>query len=385
MQPSYQIRLRNPAGAYVAIFVGADRGATLGGLRSFAYQRWLRTSGGYTLYIDGVDDRIPLFEDDGIVEFWRRDSVGGLDWYRDFTAFHRSDEWRQGKEGDDIYISRGRGCNDLLLAEAIAWPAGSAEADKTGAAETVAKEFVDENIGPGALAAGGRWRDGAFANLTVQIDAGSGAAWTGGRTNQNLMDVLQELAQFGPGDYQLVETGVPGTPTVAFEFQWRDVRWGLDRTDGNAAGNPPVIFGSRMRTIQTIQRRRSRLDEANVVYTLGQGIGDQRMVVIRTSGTETASNYARRAIARNATDLDTAGALQDRGDDWLYQQRIEESLDVEIQQTAGCRYGRDWDLGDLVTVEYTKLGLSVNRKIAGAIVSLGDDGKETISATLVEE
>ena len=87
----YQIRARDTDGLQVALFVGEGRGETGGGLQQFWYRKRLRTPGGFTLQVDGFDDRIADIElDDGLdylFEFWRRDILGSLDWYKDATFF----------------------------------------------------------------------------------------------------------------------------------------------------------------------------------------------------------------------------------------------------------------------------------------------------------
>jgi hypothetical protein len=64
-----------------------------------------------------------------------------------------------------------------------------------------------------------------------------------------------------------------GQGPAAFEFVWRNVRWGRDRTRGNSEGNPPVILSPQFGNVEGIQASYSHLDEVNAVYTLGQGKG----------------------------------------------------------------------------------------------------------------
>ena len=383
-EATYEIRLKDQSGLVVARFVGAGRGDAGGGLQSFTYNKRLRTPGSHVVTIYGNDDRLAYLDLDEVgtldsqFEFWRRDIQGGLDWYKDFETFHRSMEFRSGAEGREVFVSWGRGYNDLLTAETILWPAGSAEAQKNAAAETVAKEFVDENIGPGALAASGRFRDGNFAGLSVEADTATGATWSGKRAFDNLLDVLTEIGDYGPGDYWIIGTGA-----ATFEFQWRDVRWGEDRTKGNAAGNPPVTFSRENQNATNIRYNYSRLDEATHCDVLGGGQGASRLIETSTSGGETDSPWARRAVARDARDEIDPTILQDRGEETINKQLPRRSFTFDAIQTRATRYGRDWRVGDLVTLTYR--GRDIDQKIVGVTVSMGEDGKEDIAVETEDE
>jgi hypothetical protein len=385
-EPTYYLRLKDQTGAQVAIFSGAGRGETGGGLQSFTYRKRLRTPGSHTVRIFGDDDRIPLLDLDEAdtldsqFEFYRRDPQGGLDWYKDFETFHRGMDTNSGAEGRLTFTSYGVGYNTLLLAETILWPAGSAEAKKTGAAETVAKEFVDENIGPSALAASGRFRDGNLSGVTIEADAGTGNTWSGGRTFKNLIDVLVELAEIGPGDYWMIGNG-----DAAFEFQWRDTRWGDDKTQGNAAGNPPVVFSENNQNATNISYNYQRQNEINTCDVLGGGQGANRQHVSRTSGGESDSPWARRAIARDARDEVDTTILQTRGDEVVDKNRPRRLITFDAMQTTSTRYGRDWDVGDLVTVIAPITAAIIDVKIIGVTVTMDSGGNESITVETEEE
>lgn len=375
-EATYQIRVRDHSGAQVAVFVGGGR--ERGGLQSLTYLRRVRTPGGSDVRIDGLDERIDylLMDNDNPAntgqdfwwEFWRRDPLGGIDWYRDFVAFHRSDNITQDQEGRDTYVARGQGLNILLQAETIRAAVGSAEALKTGAAETVAKDYVDEQIGPGAPAA--QQRQG----LTIQADAASGAAWEGDRANDNLFDVLEELAEHATADFMIVPTSEANN-AIAMSFRWYDGQFGDDRTEGNGV-LPPVIFDPGLGNMTNVSYLNSRVDEVNVCYVLGQGNGSLRTVRTVTSGTETDTPWARRSVSRDIRNTNDTGALDDKGNETLNKQRSRRTLEFDARQTPATRYGRDWFLGDLVTVKFR--GLSQTKKIVGVRVGLDADGNETI-------
>lgn len=369
---TYQVWLKDTTGARIATFVGRRRNRP-GALWGFNYNKRLRTPGQFTVRIDGNDERIDLFGLDYQVEFWRRDTRAGLDWYKDFEGFHRSWELSQDQEGRDVFVSRGRGYNDLLAAEPIRYYTGSDYCCKSGAAETVAKAYVDENIGPAAICPP-RVGSGVMPGLAIETDRGTGATWDGCRSG-NLLDALTELADYGPGDFMVVGTG-PAT----FEFRWRDVRWGQDKTQGNGV-RPPVTFGPAYRNATNLQYNYSRLDEVNAVYVLGQGTEDTRTIETVTSGAELDSPWARRAVSRDARDA-TDDMLEARGYATLYEQRAKRTMTFDARQTVACRYGRDWTMGDLVTVEFR--GMTLDQKVIGVQVSLTSGGVESVQPEVEE-
>ena len=87
-EATYQIKVRDHTGANVALFVGGGR--ERGGLQSLSYRRRVRTPGGSLVRIDGLDERIDEFlmttaddAPDYLFEFWRRDPLAGIDWYKE--------------------------------------------------------------------------------------------------------------------------------------------------------------------------------------------------------------------------------------------------------------------------------------------------------------
>jgi hypothetical protein len=380
---SYLLRLKDHSGAVVAQFAGGGRGRSGGGMQAFSYRKRLRTPGAATVRIYGDDDRVQdyLILDDGLDfqwEFFRNDPVANIDFYKDFDAFHRGEQFNQEESGRYVYISYGQGYNALLYSEVIRYASGSPQAQKSGDVAAVARAFVEENIGPSAgVDSLGNSR--AVPGLTVDTGAALGKTWQGDRANKLLADVLAELAEFGPGDYM-----VQGAGAAAFEFVWRNVRWGRDRTRGNSEGNPPVILSPQFGNVEGIQASYSHLDEVNAVYTLGQGKGALQKVRTAVDGTLlNLSPWARRAVARSAGNSNSDAELDDQGEAALAEQRPIRRISFNVRQTVGTRYGRDWDMGDLVTVAY--LGREYPMKVVGVTVSGSSDGAESITPEFESE
>ena len=394
---TYQVRLKNYAGEQVELFTGYGRGVGQAAFRSLSYTRRLRTLGTFGLTLDGNDSRIPQLKHENYqIEIWRYDPLAGLDWlatlpswrvdddtltsgwYKDFEGFIRG--WKKGfnSEGKRSFYVAGRQYNDMLITEAIRYATGTAEALKSGLPGAVAAEYVNENIGSGAgLDTLGISR--VRVGLTETVESDTAATWSGDRANKNLLDVLQELAEFGPGDFALVGTG-PAT----FEFRWRGTRWGLDKTRGNAGGLPPVVFSANNRNVSTVEVGYSALDEINTVYTAGQGQGDRRNYRTGVTARATAFNWSRRAAFRDTRDTNVDAEMDDRADAELDAGRARNYAKFNVIQTTATRYGRDWDMGDLVNFEDDD-GTLYAFKAWGVGVKIDENGNEFIAPELVDE
>lgn len=161
------------------------------------------------------------------------------------------------------------------------------------------------------------------------------------------------------------------------------VRFGVvaprNRTRGSAS---PVIFSPHHGTIQELRFDEQGVRSPNAVYALGAGSAEQRLVELRSDAADVAS-HARREAALDARDAADADAAQDAAAAALARQAAER-VRVEVLPTlAGpLRYRRDWDLGDVVTVDLPDVGLQLDRRIDAVRCRADDDAPLTIRCDL---
>ena len=411
MPVRYLVRAKNHVGAKVAEFAGRGRrGLTPGGLQSATYRKRLRTPGSFTLYIQGDDNRLEGLELDYQFEFWRSDPfitrghIATLpywmrdasipDWYKDFEGFLRvPPEWAQMADGTYQAILRGRGYNDLTQAEPIIWPKGSSQSAKSGVAETVAKSYADQNIGPGAgLDEAGNTR--VRPGLTIEASAGTGATWPGGgevgeRHGKQLSDVLKELAEFGPGDFMIIGTGA-----ATYLFMWRYPYWGNDKTVGNASGNAPILLSSRTGTLTNVVSSGDYLNDINVIHVFGQGSGSLLKVKAVAGSNLTLSPWARRAVIESVRDNVADNDMVAFGTGILEEVQTKTKVSGDYVQARTMRYGPDpagsqgfWDYGDVVSVEADRTNTMISKRVVGVTVGIssGSEGLvESIEPELEE-
>ncbi len=347
-QSAYQVKLKSAAGVALATFTHEN-------LTRLTTKRVVNGVATHSLTIDAtIDDRCELFAVDGQVEVWRRPP--GQAWYKEYEGFHRDGEYGEDDDGKEIFTSTGVGYQDLLGRRAIAAYAGSADSAKSGAAETVIKEFVAEQLGASAPA------DDQVSGFSVQADAAGGNTISIARAYRNLLEVCQEIARTGGGDFDVVGTG-----DAAWEFRWYDGQRGTDRratiTFSTAYGN---MRGPKL------TKHASR---GNVVLVLGQGEGDDRTWVWRPASGAPAG-LDRRVIVRDARDTDDAATLASRGDAELDRYRARNELSFEVVQTSAYLYGVHYGLGDLVSAHYRDADYDL--KIVGVTLELGDPDNVTL-------
>lgn len=272
----YLVRLKNQSGQTVAIF---DQWITA----NFTHRT--NEVGILRLEINGQDSRRNLFDIDGQVEIWRRVPQANLGWYIEWEGLVRTTDEKYEERGDSRYIVYASSYLDLVARRQIAYYANVPQTSKAAPAETVIKQFVNENVGPAAIAPP-RLRNGVMPNFSVQEDYGNGAQWTGNRAWKPVLDTIRSI-----GNDRRIDFDVIGTGAAQFQFVTYLGQRGKDRslagydpnTGLNGAGNYPVIFSLNFGNMGQPEVIFKHTDEVNAVFVLGQGQNEERDVVVRTN------------------------------------------------------------------------------------------------------
>jgi len=369
----YYGRLRDQNGNVVAIF---DNWLAL------EYGRTIDDVDYAVMQLDGNDTRRDLFELDGQFEIMC--SVPGCDvgWYRDFIGLFRMPERETLPNNSKYFVAHFVGLNDLLARTAIAYKGGTIRAEKSDVAETVMKEYVEENCGPGATVANGREYDGVLPYFIVDTDGGEGVLWRGTREFANLLDVLKDISNTRGIDFAVEYTGYPEFTFKTYVDQLGSDRTktGLDRSTGlNAYGNVPVSFSIPLGNVQKMKYTKDRRAEINVVYVLGKGERSTRQIVVRTNlDAMVDSPWNRRESSRSGSSQDYTYQLNQLGDEMLEQCQAVEKLEFEPLQQPSCLYGKHYFLGDRVVAIYDDI--SMVKRLTGVKVGMASN-RHTISLT----
>ena len=185
---------------------------------------------------------------------------------------------------------------------------------------------------------------------------------------QTVGDACADLASRYGLDY---EVKADGEGRLDFEtyYPWR----GVNRAEGNPEGNRQVVFTVDRENLVGISAYKDRLKIYNVVYVLGVNQGAGRLVVMCKDEASIAM-YGRREGVLSMGSTVEEDLLTQKGQTMLaINGHPVEGVTFTFRQTESLKYGRDFDVGDYVTVYFEpfQLNLADNwrvKRVAGTLV-----------------
>jgi hypothetical protein len=365
------------------VWLCSDRGERLwpfgGEFESLNYTRIVNGAGklhGFSTRAEGLD--LGLIRPDYQLQVWRR-PPGGVS-RLDLLAFIRHWKWRLDATGAvRLIVEDNQDQKELLRRRIVAYYSGHAEAfSNNDAADNIMQDILDANfLNPDDTA-----REMPF--VSIETGGNAGPAISKGYAWQSVMELLVELSQESQQagnevffDLAVHDVDYGGSQTT-FQFRTFTGQPGADNTHDSPA---PVIFGPAFENIEEMELVYDYRNEVNAVYVAGQGVGERRMVVlVEDEAAQAASFWNRREDFVDARDIEgtTAGEagetiarLTTRG-----QQRINETkpyigISGRVRSTEHTLYGRDWDLGHLVTVDALKVQFDALIRVVNVQVQRG--------------
>ncbi len=208
-------------------------------------------------------------------------------------------------------------------------------------------------------------------------------------TYKKLLEVEQSCAQ-------TADLGMRFRPDFEAKKIYFEIYKGVDRSV-NQSERPRVVFAPLYKNLDTVELERIDSLEKTVCYVGGQGEGEKR--TIATAGDDTLAGLDRRELFLEATDVsktkdmtddDYINALQGRGDKALEENKSFETFNADVDPLANFKYKTDYDLGDIVTIQYPEWGISVDKRLTeisevyekGALKIKPTFGKDILMATL---
>lgn len=229
-------------------------------------------------------------------------------------------------------------------------------------AEEIVKTYIDACLGADALDPKRRLTD-SDDNCILQIAEMNGRGYStewGCRYTQ-LDEELQAICEYCDCGYEIY---------IDFDNKCYVAEYvsGIDRSVDNNAGNSWVILSQDFESINAVTYSRNYSSYKNVGYAGGIGEGADRVVIAVTNDNTLATGINRFETFVDCGDLesvetDTAISLAESGRHKLEEYDFVESLTAEVNSDGSFRYGTDWDLGDLVTVQNTDFGLQQNLRV----------------------
>lgn len=316
-----------------------------------------------------------FLERDWILEAYRTDEATGVK-DKVYEGFNRTIVDQVNSHGAVLITMYGVGYTHLLTRRIVIPPVGQENSTKSGIAETIIKEFIDEQmvnpVDPARVMSG----------LSIETDAATGAVAEYSARYTNLNTVVTRCAEQGGLDFGIVGGDTPAT----FEFQARPL-WGEDRRFGfTEEGIAPVVFDLFLNNMEIPIFSKSGGDEKNFVYVGGPGQGiDREILEMSLSDDLAISPWNRQEAFVDARNQEGTDGMTTTGQAYLNDNRYLEKFTFNMRQTDGTRWLRDWQLGYLVTARYFNEQFTKKIVEVGVIVSAGDTGssqEEVITAEM---
>jgi hypothetical protein len=237
--------------------------------------------------------------------------------------------------GDKLNVS---GYDDMVwLKRSIAYPVingpftDNAYDVRTGAAETIMKQYVDANIGTTAR------QDRKVPGLLIAADTGIGSTVTGRARFDNLLDLLCSLALAG-GDlgFRVIQSST----SLSFE-----VYQPADKTS-------TVIFSPLLGNLLNFEYT-SEDPTANFVIVGGGGEGTARTLMER-GDSSSVTEFGRIESFVDRRDTTDTAELNQAIDEELSQKAENTSLSISPIDSDNTAFGSDYSLGDKVSVVLTQ-------------------------------
>ncbi|WP_433943460.1 siphovirus ReqiPepy6 Gp37-like family protein [Paenibacillus sp. SN-8-1] len=219
-----------------------------------------------------------------------------------------------------------------------------------GPAETVLKHYVNNHLGNGDYATG-IYAKRQIPFFAVAADQARGKYTPWQSRYEQLDQVVQAIAEWCDIGWK-----------VALDFvtkKWVfDVLPGRDLTTSQHV-LPPVIFSHEFDNIQSQDYVDSWLQYKNVGYAGGKGEEEDRLIQMVGDS----SGLDRREVFLDCSSAEDAVELTSLGDQKLSDLSRIQTFNGLILSTGSFRYEKDWDLGDKVTLQNNKWGLTMDSRV----------------------
>jgi hypothetical protein len=208
-----------------------------------------------------------------------------------------------------------------------------------------------------------------LTGAAVATSGGLGNTTSLSCSGQNLLSVLQEVQLTAGGDFALIYTA----PTT-WTFTWYTGQLGTNRSAS-------VILSVETGTIAKLVLRTNRITDTTTAVVAGQGEGSARAIVTCPATLPTGLDLRETWV--DARNQKTTAEYTQLGDVTLQSAaKRRTTLQTEVLQNAALRYGRDYYLGDLVTVYAYSAG-NITQKVQSVALSMSALGAESVNVGLI--
>ncbi|NLO25152.1 MAG: hypothetical protein GX114_03285 [Clostridiales bacterium] len=263
---------------------------------------------------------------------------------------HRELRQGPGGKGDEEVLVKGATVAAVLGRRITLPPAGQAYDRVDAPAETIMKGYVVRNC----ITPVDSHR--IIPHLVAAVDQGRGER------------VIYQ-SRYKQLDEELERVSVVSGLGWDINLDGQNQRWVFDVQEGRdlTAGqfdNPPVVFSADFEVVQGQRFVESDLGYRNTAYVGGQGEGLERQIVL-VGGEQT--GFGRLEVFIDARDIETVADLPGRGVQKLAEASPALAFETEILTEGPYLYRKDWDLGDLVTVQNRGWGITLESRVTEVV------------------
>ncbi len=321
---------------------------------------------------------INLIRPDRMIQLWRQPSGGVMTLWN--VYFLR--KWIFSTQGSrEVVTLEGPDKNDLLRRRIVAAFSGSAQATKTDFADDMMKEVVTQSIADGVApvpSAGTR----VWSNLSIQGDASAGPTITKSfpfdkllsGSGSGVLSVLADAArEAGTEVFFSIEPNVVTGSSISFQFRTTINQPGQDVTSR-------VVFDQQRGNMREPSLEYDYSEEENYIYAAGQGEETARNIQqVYDTDRYNASAWNRCEGFADARNQTADNGVREAGRAQLEEGRPRIRASATPVDTAGTRFGIDWDFGDKVRWRYKNVEFDT---IIRAVTISVENKREQVQARL---
>ncbi len=238
--------------------------------------------------------------------------------------------------------------NHLLTRRVIAYDEGSAEADKSAAADNVIKAYVRENFTTATDTA----RNWASTLFTVDADLGAAPTVAKAASYRTVLNTCQEVAAAASGGGTYTNFEVIGAERGAFRLRTYTEQRGANRS---STSGKPLVISVAMGEFNGVELEENWMEIATAVYAGGSGRQDERLTTfVSDTALINESSFGWFEWFQSAGGTSDAGVLADEALRALREHRPRVVFSSAVKDTEFATFMEEYDWGDRVIGEYAR-------------------------------
>ncbi len=295
---------------------------------------------------------INSFQIDGRVKVYRAIPQYGVDWYKEWDGiFVGYNPIEKADMGITTMTASALSLLDILARRIIAYLPDTQYSYKVDNAETIIKQFVEENVGASASNPL-RLLDGNISSILIEDNESRGEVIEIDASFDNLLSVIAGIADSNDLVIDIQESNQENK--IVFIVKDKILgndrsNFGLNQTTGkNSAGYDPVVFTETFDNVSNLNMNTDRSSEKTAVIATGGGVGTYVDYAVSTND-DFSSIYGHKEVLANASN--TEPDLESFANKRRMELRHEDKISFSPIQTPKFLYGRDYFHGDVISSE----------------------------------